>query len=301
MEELARRAAQELIVQQAKNAPGPLAKLARGLWERFRSGKKLSSLSDLAVLAHTTSQTVRNIVDIVLVSDFSAEKSAELCASQLKQEITVVLDKLAAYFHDHVTHCETAACIKMLCNKEQIDKLGQSGHIRRPVNRKIAETEPIVFTLARDRLSEATRGRSAYYLNDSTAFRSVWSGQFMYCPDEDLFELKEKGAYENPTPEFWKFYRSAMVLPIRWSPPDDLSSLMSPIVVGFLAVDAREAGKFCGQRRREQQLSKMPDQFNIAAHVADALYFPLSLLITRGTNGLKPDQHYASAKQSQGG
>jgi hypothetical protein len=157
---------------------------------------------------------------------------------------------------------------------------------------------PLVFTLARDPSSAQERHErqsNLYYLDDCTAFEELFGHHdcFMFCPSEDLKTLYGNRRYRNPTPDFWQFYRSTLVLPIR--SPREPDATPPHLVVGFLCLDCKDAGKFCGDVAR-RNLRDMPEQFNLAASVADDLFWPLLAFTARVQRPGPPPMPYVNTQ-----
>jgi len=191
------------------------------------------------------------------------------------------MDHLTDFFEERVTLCKTAACVKMMCAPQNA---AQWGHPASAGNRVPELDEPLVFTLVRNSNSrdrdDNPEHPKIFYANASSAFAILISKgnprPFVYCPGEDLWRMFNDGRYKNPTPNFWNLYRSTMVLPIRFVPPGKLE--LKPYTVGFLCLDAERPRRFPRLRKRAEDVTTMSTEFNIAACVADSLYWPLRQL-----------------------
>ncbi len=245
-----------------------------------------------SALAHETSEAARNALTIVLLTDLSDPAERRLLVHRLRESLQPLLGTLANYFREHFTLEATAACIKVLARKEQIEMLRDGGSsVYPPRSGRISSSdEPSVVALVRDS-SSAFRGSHIYPAGDCSAFQALGSPDgYVFSPDEDLKELYDRHEYRNPTDEFWNYYRSTMVVPIRSarrSPPDHL-------VVGFLCLDCKEPKKFCGGFAR-RSLVDNPEQFNVAASVADGLFWPLLEFLRRVQNPSAPAVSYGDA------
>ena len=95
----------------------------------------------------------------------------------------------------------------------------------------------------------------------------------MFRPAEDLRELEGRGEYRNPTRDYWRHYRSTMVLPIRARRQEDADTRF--VFAGFLCLDCKEPGGFGEPFARQPRHEDNPEDFNVAATIADALFWPL--------------------------
>lgn len=241
---------------------------------------------DLAALAHNTSERARLATNAVLMRDFQRDQTPQLAVTELRECFKPLLDSLSLYFREYVTSTPAASCIKMLVDQQFVDALSVHDYVRESsASGRKEVTEPLVFTLVRDSASAKERGQSLYYVSDCTAFEHFCDRphDHLYCPKADLKKLFERKEYKNPTPEFWKLYRSTMVIPIRWPPPLGHAGAY-PTLVGFLCLDCKKAGRFPGYLDRHPNLHEMPESFNVAASVADDLFWPLHLFALRNLN-----------------
>lgn len=248
-----------------------------------------------AALAHRTNEAVRTATTLVASRDFTSGDARELRGRDLMDALRPLLGALSAYFQDHFTKRPTATCIKLLLEPGKARSLTMQ-EVHPPTGgRKPPPEEPLVLTLVRDAGSDQHRDSRPYYVYDCTAFEEIMRhDRFMFRPKDDLRQLHECGGYRNPTPNFWRHYRSTMVLPIR--APRQAGATPSYLLTGFLCLDCQDPGRFKGEFTRAPRHEDNPEDFNIAAMVSDALFWPLFMFSWRLQNPGPPPMPFGDAR-----
>ncbi len=176
--------------------------------------------------------------------DFMYTKDVGSVQTQFYTALQGVVDSVKSIY-DILTRKNTAACIKLYeKNKDPIS----------------------VRTFCRDKQSFSRSG-SGNRRDASTLIRENTDFQMLYdSPKErsvfighNLKKQYEKNQYLNSHNEFWRYYHSTIVWPIRSfrEEKDDID------IVGYLCVDCLDHSAF------------RKDHVDIGASIADALYVPI--------------------------
>ncbi len=239
-------------------------------------GKGKKNKMDTCSLFHATSHRLRDIEGIVTGTDFANSAAAQQCSFRVVSGLELVLGELVDYFEKNVIGETTAACIKIFGSAAEVGAVNAESET---VTESEADSaEPLVLCFSRDPNSKRRRGggEPAYKLTESTAFFDIFTKQLkFYSRSEDLETEFNNGTYRNPTPNFWRRYRSVLVVPVRTKiGTADGDSTFD--VIGFLALDTPSAGTF-----RPRHSDEKAAGFEVAAATADLLYWPLKHLIKR--------------------
>lgn len=243
-----------------------------------------SRSSTVAALAHATSEATRRALNFARSPEFKTDTTGDRTLLNLNLLLRPLLDDLVGYFTRYVTFAPTAACIKLLAQREMASRLGLESHIYLPPGASpLAPEAPLVFPLVRDTESSIVRKESIYYVEHCSAFEQLFrTHSYVFCPNGDLRELERRGEYRNPTPGWPDFYLSTLVLPIR-RPPFAPETGEKADLTAFLCLDCIEPDRFRAPERRPHRFKDAPEDFNVAASVADALYWPIYLCLRRAT------------------
>jgi hypothetical protein len=290
MTESAAGAAAKVVAEEAGRAAAKgLVGYGLDVIRWLRNGPTAGTGKPTAALAHKTSEATRLAMAQVMLSDLQDESSRHLLVRDLRESLQPLLVSLAHHFQTHFTAQATSACIKLLVRPEELNSLTQEDVRRRKLGDRFARSsglrsdEPLVFTLIRDPESERRTPSPIHPVSDCSAFEELArENAFIFCPQEDLQKLHERKLYRNPRPEFWRLYRSTLVLPIRARRHPAVNP--AQLLVGFLCLDCPEPGAFDADENVRRAERDMSEQFNVAASVADALFWPLLIFSWRSHN-----------------
>lgn len=248
-----------------------------------RLGLATESATSAASLGHQVTHRIRKVQDCILATDFSKDQQASACFITLHEEIQRILNLYADHLGKYVVGEDVAGCVKLLYLPDSPDSLAGVA-IDRGLDS--ASGEPSIFSFVRDARSQHFRDEHAsiYPISECTAFEKIHKdGLSYFAPEEDLEDLQRSGRYKNPTPEFWNFYRSSIVVPIRRERLRRQSvGELGYEVVGFVAFDTMKVGglSVVGTAPPVDRFDRQP-HYNAVAALADALYWPLKSFVVR--------------------